>query len=166
MSRTYIGLLVVVSCGLVGCGRGTNSPSAGPSKLATQASQAPTTEESRLMSSTAAQHVAASGPAAPAAPEVYRQVSREDGIRFYSRASSEELLGDGTLHEEGFECGVIGDDGKEIGIALVSTTVDRGLIRTKDIGILKTKSGGPMANRLLATEGQIKKLRALQSSNQ
>jgi hypothetical protein len=100
-----------------------------------------------------------------AVPEVYRQVTSTDGIRFYSRVHSESFSG-GRLHEEGLECGVIGDDGKEIGIALVSTTVDDGQIQTKDFGILKEEMVSPMILKLFATESQIKKLRALQSSYQ
>jgi hypothetical protein len=106
------------------------------------------------------------------AGEVYRQVSPNDGIHFYSRASSVELLPDpnakpfeGNLHEEGFECGVVGADGKEIVIALVSTTIDHGRIQTKDFGVLKLETGSNMAGKLLATESQIKKLRALQQAS-
>jgi hypothetical protein len=102
-------------------------------------------------------------PTAAPVSEEYRQVSREDGIRFYSRASSVELLGDGTLQEEGFECGVIGDDGKEIPIALTSTTTDHGRIKTKDFGVLKIMGANGMRTKLFATESQIKKLRVLQS---
>lgn len=105
---------------------------------------------------------------------VYRQVSAEDRIRFYSESSTIELLPDpdakplqASLHEEGFECGVIGDNGKKVEIVLVSTTVDHGQIKTRDFGILKLQPAAQgMAIKLFATETQIKKLRALQSSGQ
>jgi hypothetical protein len=157
MSSGYVGMLLVVFCGLGGCAKSITSPNGEPSKPAMQASQPPTTAAGAASKEAAATQLA---------PEIYRQVNPEDGIRFYSRATSEEFRADGYLHQEGFECGVIGDDHKEIGIALVSTTIDHGLIRTKDFGILKTEMVSPMVLKLLATESQIKKLRALQSSRQ
>jgi hypothetical protein len=117
------------------------------------------------VSSSKQQQETKSIPKTARASEVYRQVDREDGIRFYSRAASVELLPDGSLHQEGFECGVIGDDGKEIRIALVSTTIDHGQIKTKDFGILKQKMASNNAAQLFAMESQIKQLRALQSSS-
>jgi len=103
------------------------------------------------------------------AAEVYRQVTREDGIRFYSRASSIEVVPDpnekpreASFHEEGFECGVIGNDGKEIAIELITQTVDHSRIQTKAFGILKLQVENGMAASLFATESQIKKLIAFQ----
>ena len=95
--------------------------------------------------------------------EAYRQVTAEDGIRFYSRAHMVTSSG-GNLHEEGFECFVVGDDGKNIEIALVSAAVDNGDIKTKNFGILHEEMGSNLVGTLFATESQIKKLRELQSS--
>ena len=95
--------------------------------------------------------------------EAYRQVKDQDGIRFYSRS---HIVGvsNGNLHAEGFQLGLIGKDGKEIPIELVSTTVDQGEIQTKDFGILKCDINSAMQMKVFATESQIKKLRAFQSS--
>ena len=96
--------------------------------------------------------------------DTYREIKPEDGVDFYSRSSSQELRADGNLYMEGFECGVIDGNGKEINIALLSTTVDRGLIRTKDLGVLKIQPSQSMGVKLLATESQIEILRSLQTS--
>jgi hypothetical protein len=94
---------------------------------------------------------------------VYRPLGSKDDIRFYVRAQE---LGtrNGVFYAKGYECGVIGDNGKEIGIALVSTTVNDGQIKTKDFGILKMVMLHDSTVTLLATESQVKKLHELQSS--
>jgi hypothetical protein len=98
-------------------------------------------------------------------PEPYREVTAEDGIRYYSRLQMESVTGAG-VHDEGFELFVIGNDRKLIPIPLLSSTVDGGLIQTRDFGVLKEKAGGSstVGFRLFATEDQIKRLRALQAS--
>jgi hypothetical protein len=94
--------------------------------------------------------------------EVYRQVSQDDGIRYYERLQS-EVFRNGRSSAVGFECGVVGADGKRIGIELLSTTVDDGEIQTKDFGVLKREAGDNFTVKLFAMESQIKKLRELQS---
>ena len=69
------------------------------------------------------------------------------------------------MQKEGFEFGVTTADGKELPVALVTTTVDHGLIKTEDFGVLKLLGGnGQLIVRILATESQIKKLREFQSA--
>jgi len=111
----------------------------------------------------------------PKPAEVYRLVTPADGIRFYSRFSSVESVvkadpaiprlstdsTTGQVNLEGLECGVIGDDQKEIGIALVSTTVVYSQIQTRDFGIIKIEMNSNLAARFFATESQIKRLRTL-----
>jgi hypothetical protein len=46
-----------------------------------------------------------------------------------------------------------------------SVQLEQGQIRTKDFGVLKEEAVSQARNKLLATESQIKKLRALQSSH-
>lgn len=93
-------------------------------------------------------------------PEIYRPVSRQDGIRFWSQMDSYSLV-NGEFNAEGFQFGVIGDDGKKIRIALASSTVARGEIKTVDFGILKQEVASATAGQMFATESQITKLRAL-----
>jgi hypothetical protein len=98
-----------------------------------------------------------------ASADGYRQVSEQDGIRFFSRSDSVGVRG-GALHAEGLTFGVIGRDGAEIRINLLSTTVDQGQIQTKDFGILKLEMNSSMQSKVFATDTQIKMLRTLQAS--
>jgi len=101
------------------------------------------------------------------APEIYRMVSsRDDGITFFSRCSSEELRADGKLYFEGYTLGIVCTNGKEIDIDLASGTVNGGLIQTAKYGTLLVTNWGQTANDvgIFAKESQIKKLHELQSS--
>jgi ankyrin repeat protein len=154
MKNEYFVIIAVFIFFIVGCGKEPSTkanptPTQPTAKLETNAVSPPlTTNEAATLKQTA---------------DTYRQVSLDDNIQFYSRMQSEAFL-DGKTQCEGFEFGIIGDDGKEIGIALVSTTVIDGKIETKDFGILKIEAVNPGINRLFATDSQIKKLRALRPS--
>jgi hypothetical protein len=93
----------------------------------------------------------------------YREVRSDDGINLFSlsRVQDDKFP---AGHYEGFEIGLYADGGHTIiPIPLTSTTVDDGLIQTRDFGVLKQVQDGP-STRFFATESQIQKLRALQAS--
>lgn len=95
-------------------------------------------------------------------PENYRAINNNDGIKYIARTQG-EINRNGVVEEMGFHLYVIGNDGKEVEVPLVSTTVSDGRVETKDFGILKIESN-INSFTLLATESQIKKLLAFQSS--
>jgi hypothetical protein len=112
---------------------------------------------------TKAQQEGASEAAAPQPPpEVYREVKQEDNIRWNFKSHG-VIVENGIAKSEGFHFYVTGDNGKQIEIALTSTTVEHGQIQTKDFGMLKWESN-VSADKLFATESQIQKLRALEAS--
>jgi len=178
---------------LSGCGRADSSTAKGDvtnEVIPSAKVEASATNSQNALVLSAASPVTVMGTEAAARQtnaEVYREVKDEDGIRFYSRCQSWGFYG-GNFHADGVECGVIGDDGKEIRIELISTTEDHGQIQTKECGIIKqsfnqmiqTPDGGTLVmpsddniqasgsgdtsnvTKLFATESQIKRLRALQ----
>lgn len=162
MKFVSLGILLIVCSGLGGCGQGQTSKAATPAfqSPAPAAATQPASQVYGSSPSSLTNRVQAAAATQPAS-EIYREVTEADGIKFYSTAQKETYQFD-ALHEEGYECGVIGPDGKKIQIALVSTTVDRGRVETKDLGVLMIEA----PNTLLATESQIRQLRTLQSSGQ
>ena len=97
--------------------------------------------------------------------ESYREVTREDGINYFAKMKGQTYRG-GHFHDIGYEFFLIGHDGKEIAVPLLSDTVEDGQIQTRDFGVLKAKENSGMSFQLFATESQIRKLRALQLSGQ
>lgn len=175
--KTFQMIAFLAAIVLVGCGRSgsetakgdtgtnaaTNATSNTQATISLPKEPSPASSNAPPLPASPATGSGATATWSPPAVEVYREVTQEDGIRYYERLQS-EVFRNGRSSAVGFECGVVGADGKRVGIELLSTTVDDGEIQTKDFGILKREAGNNFTVKLFATESQIAKLREFQSS--